>query len=301
MSLPKIVVLGAGYGGLTTVVGLKKSLNYNEAEVVLVNQNPYHYVTTKLHEPAAGTLDPERTRVDLRPVLDDKKITFIQDRVTAIKLDEKKVELGGHDPLTYDYLVIALGSSPETFGIPGLLENAFFIRNLDSVRVIREHLQYQFSLYNTSKQDERLTIVVGGAGFSGIEFVGELVDRIPELCRQYDVPREKVRLVNIEAAPTVLPGFDPELVEYAVHVLEKGGVEFRINTPIAECTEDGVILKGGEEIKAKTVVWTGGVRGNRLVEESGIETMRGRVKVDEFLRAPGYEDVFVVGDCSSNF
>lgn len=301
MSLPKIVVLGAGYGGLTTVVGLKKSLNYNEAEVVLVNQNPYHYVTTKLHEPAAGTLDPERTRVDLRPVLDDKKITFIQDRVTAIKPDEKKVELGGHDPLTYDYLVIALGSSPETFGIPGLLENAFFIRNLDSVRVIREHLQYQFSLYNTSKQDERLTIVVGGAGFSGIEFVGELVDRIPELCRQYDVPREKVRLVNIEAAPTVLPGFDPELVEYAVHVLEKGGVEFRINTPIAECTEDGVILKGGEEIKAKTVVWTGGVRGNRLVEESGIETMRGRVKVDEFLRAPGYEDVFVVGDCSLIF
>ena len=301
MSLPKIVVLGAGYGGLTTVVGLKKSLNYNEAEVVLVNQNPYHYVTTKLHEPAAGTLDPERTRVDLRPILDDKKITFIQDRVTAIKLEEKKVELEGHDSLSYDYLVIALGSSPETFGIPGLLENAFFIRNLDSVRVIREHIQYQFSLYNTLKQDDLLTIVVGGAGFSGIEFVGELVNRIPELCQEYDVPREKVRLINIEAAPTVLPGFDPELVEYAVHVLEKGGVEFRINTPIAECTEDGVVLKGGEEIKAKTVVWTGGVRGNRVVEESGIETMRGRVKVDEYLRAPGHENVFVVGDCSLIF
>lgn len=303
MSLPKIVVLGAGYGGLMTVIGLKKSLNYNEAEVILVNQNPYHYVTTKLHEPAAGTLDPERTRVDLKPILDEKKITFIQDRVTAIKPDEKVVELSQNEPLTYDYLVVGLGSAPETFGIRGLMENAFFIRDLNGVRMIREHLEYQFSMYNNgeSQQDERITIVVGGAGFSGIEYVGELVDRIPELCRQFDIPQEKVRLINIEAAPTVLPGFDPELVEYAVHVLEKGGVEFRVNTPIEECTEDGVILKGGEEIKAKTVVWTGGVRGNRLMEESGIETMRGRVKVDEYLRAPGYEDLFVIGDCSLIF
>ncbi|EGK07633.1 pyridine nucleotide-disulfide oxidoreductase [Desmospora sp. 8437] len=303
MALPKIVVLGAGYGGLMTTVGLQKELNHQEAEVTLVNLNPYHYVTTKLHEPAAGTLDPDYARVEIAGLLKQEKVRFVQDEVTRVDPENKEIHLAGREPLKYDYLVFGLGSAPETFGIKGLLENAFFIRNLNGVRQIREHIEYMFSQYNNSeeKRDELLTIVVGGAGFTGIEFVGELVDRIPELCRQFDIPREKVRLVNVEAAPTVLPGFDEELVKYAMQYLEEHGVEFRISTPIEECTPNGVVLKGGEKIDSATVVWTGGVRGNPLLEEAGIETARGRVKVDEYLRAPGHEDFFVVGDSSLIF
>ncbi|MDR6226316.1 NAD(P)/FAD-dependent oxidoreductase [Desmospora profundinema] len=303
MGLPKIVVLGAGYGGLMTVVGLQKQLNMAEAEVTLVNQNPYHYVTTKLHEPAAGTLDSEHARVSLDDVINRDKVKFIQDRVTKLDVENKQVHLEEGEPLSYDYVVFGLGSAPETFGIKGLLENAYFIRNLDGVRLIREHMEHLFAQYNNreEKSDEPLTIVVGGAGFTGIEYVGELVDRIPHLCKQFDIPRDKVRLVNVEAAPTVLPGFDKELVDYAVQYLEERGVEFRINTPIEECTSEGVVLKGGEKIQSSLVVWTGGVRGNALLEEAGIETMRGRVKVDEYLRAPGYEDVFIVGDSSLIF
>ncbi|SEN50547.1 NAD(P)/FAD-dependent oxidoreductase [Lihuaxuella thermophila] len=301
MSVPKIVILGAGYGGLMTAKGLQKELNHNEAEVTLVNQHSYHYITTKLHEPAAGTSHHDHARLSIASVINTNKINFIQDRVTAIKLNEKEVHLENREPLKYDYLVIGLGSAPETFGIKGLLENAFFIRNIDSVRMIREHMEYMFARYQNEKKEELITIVVGGAGFTGIEYVGELVDRMPELCREYDIPLEKVRIINVEAAPTVLPGFDKELVDYAVKYLESKGVEFLISTPIEECTEKGVILKGGKEIKAATVVWTGGVRGNKLVEESGIETMRGRVKVDEYLRAPGYDHVFVVGDSSLVF
>lgn len=301
MGLPKIVILGAGFGGLMTAKGLQKTLNYNEAEITLVNQNSYHYVTTQLHEPAAGTSHHDHVRVNIESVINTKRINFIQDRVTSIKLDEKEVHLENGDPISYDYLVIALGSSPETFGIKGLMENAFFIRNINSTRMIREHMEYMFARYQIEKKEELITIVVGGAGFTGIEYVGELVDRMPELCREYDVPLEKVRLINVEAAPTVLPGFDKDLVDYAVKYLESKGVEFLINTPIEECTEDGVILKGGKEIKAATVVWTGGVRGNKVVEETGIETMRGRVKVDEYLRAPGHDNVFIIGDSSLIF
>ncbi|RAL26973.1 NAD(P)/FAD-dependent oxidoreductase [Thermoflavimicrobium daqui] len=301
MSVPKIVVLGAGYGGLMTVKGLQKKLHYNEAEVILVNLNPYHYITTKLHEPAAGTSHPDHARIMINSVINQQKVKFIQDKVTAIKLEDKTVQLENNKPISYDYLVIGLGSAPETFGIKGLLENAYFIRNINSVRIIREHLEYMFARYQSEQKDELITIVVGGAGFTGIEFIGELVDRMPELCHEYDVPLEKVRIVNVEAAPTVLPGFDKDLVDYAVKYLEGKGVEFILSTPIEECKEDGVILKGGKEIKAATVVWTGGVRGNKLVEESGIETMRGRVKVDEYLRAPGYENVFVLGDSSLVF
>lgn len=299
MSVPKIVVLGAGYGGLMTVRGLQKELNYNEAEVTIVNKNSYHYITTELHKPAAGTSHHDHARLAISSVVNEKKVNFIQDTVTEIQLKEQRVILKNTtDPLDYDYLVIALGSAPETFGIKGLLDHAFFIRDIDSVRMIREHMEYMFSRYQQEKKEELITIVVGGAGFTGIEYVGELVDRMPELCREYDIPPEKVRIVNVEAAPTVLPGFDKELVDYAVKYLESKGVEFIINTPIESCTPEGVTLKGGKEIKAFTVVWTGGIRGNRLIEDAGIENIRGRVKVDKQLRAPGWDNVFVVGDCS---
>jgi NADH:ubiquinone reductase (H+-translocating) len=298
MSKPKILILGGGYGGIMSAVRLQKELGSDEAEVTLVNKHNYHYQTTWLHENAAGTLHHDKTRIMIDSIIDMNKINFVQDTVVELKKDEKRVILENQE-LTYDYLVIALGSDPETFGIQGLKENAFSIRSINSVRKIREHIDYSFARYNNEgHKDELITIVVGGAGFTGIEFVGELADRVPELCREYDIPREKVRIVNIEAAPTVLPGFDEELVEYAINNLERRGIEFLVNTPIKECNTDGVVLANGEEIKANTIVWTGGVRGNHLVEEAGFETMRGRVKVDKDLRMPGYDYIFVAGDCA---
>ncbi|MBD7962815.1 MAG: NAD(P)/FAD-dependent oxidoreductase [Bacillota bacterium] len=298
MSKPKILILGGGYGGIMSAVRLQKELGSDEAEITLVNKHNYHYQTTWLHENAAGTLHHDKTRIMIDNIIDMNKVNFVQDTVKEIKKDEKLVILDNQE-LTYDYLIIALGSDPETFGIQGLKENAFSIRSINSVRKIREHIDYSFARYNNEGQpDELITIVVGGAGFTGIEFVGELADRVPELCREYDIPREKVRIVNIEAAPTVLPGFDEELVEYAINNLERRGVEFLVSTPIKECNEDGVILANGEEIKASTIVWTGGVRGNHLVEEAGFETMRGRVKVDKDLRMPGFDYIFVAGDCA---
>ncbi|MBY6036700.1 NAD(P)/FAD-dependent oxidoreductase [Fictibacillus nanhaiensis] len=298
MSKPKILILGGGYGGIMSAVRLQKELGSDEAEVTLVNKHNYHYQTTWLHENAAGTLHHDKTRIMIDNIIDMNKINFVQDTVVELKKDEKRVILENQE-LTYDYLVIALGSDPETFGIQGLKENAFSIRSINSVRKIREHIEYAFARYNNENQpDDLITIVVGGAGFTGIEFVGELADRVPELCREYDIPREKVRIVNIEAAPTVLPGFDEELVEYAINNLERRGIEFLVNTPIKECNTDGVVLANGEEIKAATIVWTGGVRGNHLVEEAGFETMRGRVKVDKDLRMPGFEYIFVAGDCA---
>lgn len=302
MSRPKIVILGAGYGGIMTAVRLQKQTNANEAEIILVNKHNYHYQTTWLHEPAAGTMHHDRTRIMIKDVVDENKVKFVQDTVVEIKHEEQKVILENGE-LDYDYLVIALGFEPETFGIKGLKENAFSIRNIDSVRKIREHIEYQFASYNNDKekQDERLTLIVGGAGFTGIEFIGELADRVPELCNEFDIDRSNVRIINVEAMPTLLPGFDPELVEYAKNILERKGVEFKLGTMIKECTEEGVILSKDdqvEEIKSNTVVWTGGVRGNSIVENSGFEAMRGRVKVNKDLRAPGYDNVFVVGDCA---
>ncbi|MCM3765889.1 NAD(P)/FAD-dependent oxidoreductase [Neobacillus niacini] len=303
MRKPKIVILGAGYGGLMTTVRLQKHLGVNEADIVLVNKHDYHYETTWLHEASAGTLHHDKVRYDIRDVIDRSKVDFVQANVEQIDKENKKIILDNGE-LDYDYLVIALGGEPETFGIKGLKEYAFGIVNVNSSRLLREHIEYQFATYSTEeeKNDNRLTIVVGGAGFTGVEFLGELTNRIPELCHEYDVDSHKVKIICVEAAPTVLPGFDQELVDYAVSQLERKGVEFRIGTAIKECTPDGIIVAKGEEepyeIKAGTVVWAAGVRGNSVIEKSGFEAMRGRVKVQPDLRAPGYEDVFIIGDSS---
>lgn len=301
MKKPKVVILGAGYGGLMTATKLQKAIGVNEADIVLVNKNDYHYETTWLHEASAGTLHHDRVRYDIRNVLDRNKVEFVQDTVVEIKAAEKKVVLEKNE-LSYDYLVIALGGESETFGIKGLKEHAFSIVNVNAARRIREHIEYQFSTYNEDQNEDKLTIVVGGAGFTGIEFLGELVERLPKLCQEYDVERSKVKVICVEAAPTVLPGFDPELVKYAVSFLEARGVEFKIGTAIKECTPDGILVGKGEneveEIKAGTVIWAAGVRGNSVIESSGIESMRARVKVEPDLRAPGFEDVFIIGDCA---
>ncbi|MGN1400238.1 MAG: NAD(P)/FAD-dependent oxidoreductase [Bacillus sp. (in: firmicutes)] len=303
MRKPKIVILGAGYAGLTTAVRLQKLVGAGEAEITLVNKNPYHYETTWLHEASAGTLHHDKARYDIAGVIDRHKVEFIEDSVAEINKEEKKIILQNGE-VSYDYLVVAIGAVPETFGIKGLQEHAFSITNINTARHIREHIEYQFATYANEelKKKERITIVVGGAGFTGIEFLGELVNRVPELCKEYDVDYRDVRILCVEAAPMVLPGFEPELVEYAVETLQKKGVEFRIGTAIKECLPEGIIVAKNEEetekIIAGTVVWAAGVRGNPIIEKAGIDTMRGRVKVNLDLRAPGEEDIFVIGDSS---
>ena len=300
---PSILVLGAGYGGLTTVVNLQKIMGTDEVDITLINKNEYHYESTWLHEAAAGTMTPEQVRYDIKEVIDPVKVRFVQATVEEIDVKGKRV-LTDNGEFTYDYIVIALGFEGETFGIEGLDKYALSIANVKAARYIREHIEFQFATWSTEevKDDSRLNIVVGGAGFTGIEFLGELANRVPELCKEFDVPREKVRVICVEAAPMVLPGFDPELVNYAVGHLESKGIEFSIGTPVVESTPEGVNIKKSDDefefIKAGTVVWAAGVRGNRLIESTPIENMRARVKVEKDLRAPAFPDVFIVGDCA---
>ena len=143
-----------------------------------------------------------------------RRVDEIYDSVVEIKKDEQRVVLENSE-VAYDYLVVALGFVTNTFGIKGMDENAFFIQDIDSSRIIREHIEYKFAQYSSgeSTDESDLTVLVGGGGFTGIEFVGELADKIPELCKKYDIPRNKAKIINVEAAPSILPVFDDELVE----------------------------------------------------------------------------------------
>lgn len=297
---PHIVILGAGYAGMMTTKKLLQKLSMNDADITLVNKHNYHYQTTWLHEVAAGTIDINQSRIMISDVINPNRVHIIQDVVMKIDKDNKRVELGNGE-LSYDYLVISLGFEKASFGIPGMEEYAFSIQDINQSRLIRDHIEYQFAKYNQDEENRdpgMLTIIVGGGGFTGIEFCGELAERIPELCRKYDVPRHEVRIINVEGMDSILPGFDPELTEYAQQSLAARGIEFRLGTFIKEVKQGAIIVGEGEEIKADTFVWTGGVQANRLVGEAGFELTKGKVNVDNTLRPAGYDDIFILGDCS---
>ena len=212
-SKPKVVVLGAGYAGMMTTKKLMKNLSPEEAEIILVNKHNYHYQTTWLHELAAGTINPNQVRIMISDIISPNRVRLIYDTVVEIDQENQKVILENSE-LIYDYLVISLGYESNTFGIQGMDEHAFFIENFESSQLIREHIEYQFAKYHNDQNAEEssLAILVGGGGFTGIEFIGELVEKIPKLCKKYDIDRGKVKIINVEAAPTILPVFDKDLV-----------------------------------------------------------------------------------------
>jgi len=303
MNKPHIVILGAGYGGIMTTVKLQKSLGVNEAKITLVNNHDYHYQSTWLHENAAGTLHHDKTRIPIREVINKEKVNFILDTVVAIKPENKKIKLKENKCIYYDILVIGLGFEPATSNIPGLEKNSFAVHDINSARFLREHLEYNFAKYQNEKEKNpaRLNIVIGGGGFTGIELAGELANRIPELCKEFDVEKSLVRIINIEEATTVLPGFDMELAEYAMNSLASRGIEFITDARLKECKPESVVyVKDNEieEIPTTTMIFAGGVRANSIVEHSGFSNNYGKVEVRKDMRTLDFDDVFVVGDCA---
>lgn len=299
----KVLVLGAGYAGLQTVTKLQKELSAEEAEITLINKNDYHYEATWLHEASAGTINYEDLLYPVESVLKKDKVNFVTAEVTKIDRNAKKVETdkGIYD---FDILVVALGFVSETFGIDGMKDHAFQIENVLTTRQLSRHIEDKFANYASSKEkdDKDLSILVGGAGFTGIEFLGELTDRIPELCSKYGIDQNKVKITCVEAAPKMLPMFSDDLVNHAVNYLENRGVEFKIATPIVACNEKGFVVEvNGEkqQLEAGTSVWTAGVRGSHLMEESFEGVKRGRIVTNQDLTIAGHDDIFVIGDVSA--
>ncbi|SDO21687.1 NAD(P)/FAD-dependent oxidoreductase [Alkalicoccus daliensis] len=295
---PKIVVLGAGYAGMITTRRLVKKLGPEEAEITLVNKHNYHHITTWLHEVAAGTMSQNQARIMISDIISEKRVSLVYDTVQKVNKEEKQVILD-NGVLEYDYLVFALGFEKATFGIPGLDEHSFSISSIDSSREIYHHIEYQFATYRSENENSgKLNIIVGGSGFTGIEFLGELADSIPKLCKKFDIDRRKVRIINVEMAPTILPGFDEELIDYTKNNLKIRGIEFLTNTKIEECSSDGIKIAGNQEIKAGTIVWTGGVQGSSVLTASNFNVFKGKVNVNDDLRMPEDENIFVLGDCA---
>lgn len=298
---PRIVIVGAGYAGLMTARTLLKKMKHEQAEITLINKQDYHYEATWLHEVAAGTIAPEKAQFLLSDVLNTKKVNILVDEVIKIEKESQTVHLKSNT-LAYDYLVIALGFKTNTFGIKGVEDYSFFIQDIDSSKEISHHIEEKFKKYSTdaTKDEKDLTVLVGGGGFTGIEFVGELTNHLPKLAKQYGIDPTLVKIIALDGG-SILGNFrnEPDLVDYARNVLSSRHVELREGVMMKEFTEDGILVGEDRElIQAGTIVWTAGVKANPILEEIGLTLERGKAVVGSDLRAKEEDRIFVLGDCA---
>ncbi|MBA9026200.1 NADH dehydrogenase [Peribacillus huizhouensis] len=302
MSISKhIVILGAGYGGLLTALTVRKYLSKAEAEVTVVNQFPTHQIITELHRLAAHNVAEEAVAMPLDKLLKGKDIDLKIAKVESFSADNKEVKLSNGATLSYDALVVALGSVTAYFGIPGLEENSMVLKSANDANKIYAHVEERIREYAKSKNEADATIVIGGGGLTGVELVGELADIMPELAKSHGVDPKEIKLLLVEAGPKILPVLPDDLIERATTSLEARGVTFLTGLPVTNVAGNEIDLKDGQKIIANTFVWTGGVQGNPLVGQSGLAVDRGRATVNEYLQSSSHSDVFVVGDSAVAF
>jgi NADH:ubiquinone reductase (H+-translocating) len=290
-----ILILGGGYGGLLSALSAREHFGAG-AKITLINRFPTHQIITELHRLAAGNIAEKAVALPLDKLLRGANVDLRIGNVKEIKPDERSVSLDDGGSFTYDALVIALGSETAFFGIPGLQENSFILKSVNDANRLRAHVESRIAEYSKTKNKADATIVVGGGGLTGVELVGEYADMKSELARKYGIDPQEITLYCVEAAPSILPGFPAELVDRATTSLQKRGVNFLTGLPITKMDGTTVELKDGSTIETSTLIWTGGVQGNSVVANCGIEVNRGRAVVNEFLQSASHPDVYVAGD-----
>lgn len=296
-----IVILGAGYGGLLSALTVRKYLDKYQAKVTVVNQFPTHQTITELHRLAAGNVREENVAMPLDKLFKGKDIDLHITKVESFSVDKKEVKLENGTTLTYDALVVALGSKTAFFGIPGLEENSMVLKSTNDAKKIYNHIEERIREYAKTGNEADATIVIGGGGLTGVELVGEIVDTFPAVAKKYGVNAKELKVKLVEAGPKILSVLPEHLIERATKSLEARGVEFLTGIPVTNVAGNEIDLKDGRKIVANTFVWTGGVQASPLVGESGLEVDRGRAYVNEYLQAKSHEDVFVVGDSALAF
>jgi len=297
----KIVILGAGYGGVHAAKLLNKKFKKDKnIEITLIDKNPYHTLMTELHEVAGGRVEEDSVKINLKKIFSATRVNSLTDKITKIDFKEQKL-YSEDSSYEYDYLIIGAGSEPAFFGVEGVKENGFTIWSLDDALKIREHMINMFrkasSERNAAKRRRMLTFVVAGAGFTGIETIGEFAEFKKKLSREYDVDEKEVRLLVVEATNKILPILNDNMIDKASRYLNKVGVEIITQAAITKVEKDKIHLGDGREIETNTLVWTCGVQGVEFSAKLGL-TMgkKGRVAVNEFMQSLDYENVYLVGD-----
>ncbi|SFJ36790.1 NADH dehydrogenase [Paenibacillus sp. UNC496MF] len=297
----QILILGAGYGGLLGALTARRHFTAEEATITVINQSESHQIITELHRLAAGNVTEKAVALPLGHLLRGKDIHLHIGTVSKIDPENRRVELENGMSYDYDALVLALGSETNFVGVPGLQDNSLTLKSVADANRIFARVKDRIAAYARSKSKADATIVIGGGGLTGVELIGELADELPRICRERGVDYEDVALYLVESKSSILPAFPADLVERATKSLEARGVRFLTGRKISRVDGSSVSLTDGQTIESGTVIWAGGVQGNSLVANCGIDVDRGRATVNEYLQSVSHPDVFLAGDCAIVF
>lgn len=305
MSRPRVVIVGAGFAGYQTARTLSR-LTRNKADIVLLNPTDYFLYLPLLPQVAAGVLEPRRVTVSLTGTL--PRVRLVLGEADGIDLEARTVHYtdpeGDGGTLSYDRLVLAVGSVNKLLPVPGVAEHAHGFRGLPEALYLRDHVTRQIELAAAADDfkncSSRCTFVVVGAGYTGTEVAAQGQLFTDQLVRKQPL-REgmRPRWLLLDIAPRVLPELDERLSTTADRVLRERGVDVRTGTSVEEATSTGVRLSDGEFVDTRTLVWCVGVRPDPLVAGVGRPMERGRLLVDPYLQVPGHPEVFACGDAAA--
>ncbi|MBN3802351.1 NAD(P)/FAD-dependent oxidoreductase [Paraburkholderia sp. Ac-20336] len=292
----RILVIGAGFAGTWSALASARLLDMvgrTDVEIVLVAPEPTLHVRPRLYEQNPGGMKA--------PLLDLFKtvgVEFVQGKVDHIDVEKKKVTVEGigadssRQELSYDRLVLAAGSRLFSPPIPGLKEHAFNVDQIADATRLETHLH---GLANRPASAGRNTVVVAGAGFTGIETAAEMPARLREVLGQ----DADVNVIMVERNDAIGPDLGPGPRPIITQALTELGVKWKLGSGVASIDAQGVTLESGERIEADTVVWTAGARANTLTAQIPAERDNfGRLHVDSNLKVKGLDAVYATGDCA---
>ena len=287
------VVIGAGFGGLACAKKLRKSPSYS---VTLIDRNPYQLFSPLLYQVATASLPEDDIAFPVRTAY--REVQFVRAEVTNVDAVKKEVILSTGKTISYDDLILAVGSEGTTFGIPGVAENVFQMKSVIDARKIRHSL---LSTYESVEDGllplESLNVVIVGGGPTGVELAGAVNELQQEIRREFEHIAPKATVTLLEAGPRLLPTFHPQSSKYTLKTLTKMGVHVQVDAAVIEATPRSLILKDGSEIVAGTQIWAAGVVAPPNWKFLG-ETARGnRIKVNSHLQIS--DSIWIVGDVAS--
>ncbi|MBY5035540.1 NAD(P)/FAD-dependent oxidoreductase [Streptococcus gallolyticus] len=298
----EIVIVGAGYAGISAAQTLAKKYKKNQdVNITLIDKNSFHTYMTELHEVAAGRVEPNAIKYDLQRIFKKyPKVQLVTDKVVNIDYDKKEV-VAEHNTLKFDYLLLAMGGEANDFGTPGVKENGFTLWSIEAAERLHDHIleacQRAMNEHDEAKRRALLTFTVIGAGFTGIEMIGELIDWVPILAKEFKLDEKEFSLKVVEAMPNILNMVTEKEQVKARKYLEKKGVELVLADGVTSVDEHALNLASGRVIPTYTSIWTAGVKANTDAADFEIEQARaGRLVANEFMEAKGKENVYVAGD-----
>ncbi len=302
----RVLIVGGGFAGMYAALRMKELATAGHRLTVVSADNFMQYQPF-LPEVASGTIDPRAVVVPLRPVL--KHATVVVGEVTSVDLEDRHVHARIPDGLDvelgYDVLVITAGSWSRVLPVPGLAEHGVGFKTVQEAIYLRNHVLSRLDVAaETADPDRRraaLTFVFVGAGYAGVEALGELEDLARDALRSYPgIDEQEMRWVLVEAGPQILPELPADLAGYAQRHLEERGIEVLCSVRL-ESAKDGVMtMSDGTSFPAETLVWTAGVKPAPLAKISGLPLdERGRIKVDAALRVEGVPNVWAAGDIAA--